>query len=1148
MGNIDDGMVNVEEIDEPIKVGNGNKARALKKGSLPLMLLQRNGDTMDIVLDDYKYSPQLGVCLFSLTKAIEKGWSISNQALDIILTKGNTRIMFDKVTRTKDGVLFGVDLLPRVGEQANVGEDEAAKTTAGKEEKKYDGYWEVNKFHKIFGHASVDAMRATAKHYNWKLTGTFEACEDCQMSNAQQRDVPKSTSDKKSRPGERLFIDSSSVTEHASLGGATVWLAATDDATGFTWSHLLAAKSDIPEKMLALLRKLNDRGHTVKYIRCDDAGENKSLKQKCQEANEKFLRDVEFEFTARSTPQLNGKVERKIATITRQIRATLNAAKLPAELRKILWGEAVMYCTDISNCLQSRSYNVPAYVGFFQQQLPCLKNMRQFGEIAYVKFGMNIKAKLKDRGVPMMYLGRAVNHSADTYRLMNLESKKIINSRDATWLNKVYGEWKQLELPTMPETIVVLPVDGSDTLSDKKDLTSKPSEKPAEPGKQPGDFNYMRPTSVTNTEKNYMRPSEPQQPDGRQRATAQVDKAQRALRELAKLQGTFNPDASTLAERIRATGSIDETADTQSGGETSTSPQDHDAGGETATPAFTLIDRFGGEVEDFAEIGLSAEDLDPSEYKTKLEAPKKFKDAWDHPDPFQRKQWREAIDLEFRKMDERGVWRKINRAEMEEGRRCVKHKWVFDIKRSGRFRARLVACGYSQIPGTDFNQIFAPVANDVSFRILIILMLLQELDYLIFDVETAFLQGDLQERIYMDCPEGMEHHEGECLLLQKTIYGLVQSAREYNRKFVSVLTRYGFKQCPSDPCLFMRQDEEGVCYVLTYVDDNLVIGKRKAIDKLLAQIRASELSITVEEGLDDYLSCEVQIDRSKKTAWIGQPHMVKKIVRTFEEETKGLQTYKTPGTPGFGIVSPKEGEAVLDADKQSRYRTGVGMLMYLIKHSRPDISNAVRELTKVLGKATTAAYKEMLRCAKFIKDTASKGLRVEPKLAAEGKWELVVYSDSDWAGCKDDRRSVGSFIIFLCGVPVMWRSKSQKVVSLSSSEAEFYACAEAVKEVPFIAQILLFMGIQIELPVQVWIDNVGAIFMSENVSSSTRTRHMDTRWWYVNQLQEQGMVKVNFVPTKDNVSDIGTKNVQAVDYERHEKRLISSRATGIDSK
>jgi hypothetical protein len=332
--------------------------------------------------------------------------------------------------------------------------------------------------------------------------------------------------------------------------------------------------------------------------------------------------------------------------------------------------------------------------------------------------------------------------------------------------------------------------------------------------------------------------------------------------------------------------------------------------------------------------------------------------------------------------------------------------------------------------------------------------------------------------------------------------------------------------------------------VLTYVDDNFTVGTKGAIKQLLEELKDTEFTYTVEEVLTDYLSCEIQIDPSNShRAWLGQPHMMKKIIKTFGDEVSSLGKYLTPGTPGFKVITPKEGESILPDDKQSRYRTNVGMLMYLVKHSRPDIMNAVRELTKVLGKATIAAYREMLRITKFVIDTSGKGLKMEPRIRENPKepWEFVMFSDSDWAGNPDDRKSVGSYIGMLEDVPILWRSKSQKVVSLSSSEAEFYACAEAVKEVPFIAQLCLFLGIPLKTPVDVMVDNVGAIFMSENVTSSSRTRHMDTRWWFVNQLQEEGLVKVKFVRTHENLSDIGTKNTPSEVYAKHEKMLISDK-------
>ena len=133
-------------------------------------------------------------------------------------------------------------------------------------------------------------------------------------------------------------------------------------------------------------------------------------------------------------------------------------------------------------------------------------------------------------------------------------------------------------------------------------------------------------------------------------------------------------------------------------------------------------------------------------------------------------------------MMNRTVWKRMMRSHIPSGRRCVKCKWVFKIKRNGVYRSRLVACGYSQVPGVDFKESFAPVVNDVTFRIMLVAMIVWQLKAKIIDVETAFLHGDLEEEIYMDIPEGLEFFDGdvdklnECLLLLQTIYGLVQSA------------------------------------------------------------------------------------------------------------------------------------------------------------------------------------------------------------------------------------------------------------------------------------------------------------------------------------------------------------------------------------
>ena len=177
--------------------------------------------------------------------------------------------------------------------------------------------------------------------------------------------------------------------------------------------------------------------------------------------------------------------------------------------------------------------------------------------------------------------------------------------------------------------------------------------------------------------------------------------------------------------------------------------------------------------------------------------------------------------------------------------------------------------------------------------------------------------------------------------------------------------------------------------------------------------------------------------------------------------------------------------------------------------------------------------KELLRVIKFTLDTKDYGVVIKPKEPDGPNWDLIMFTDSDFAGDKDSRISVTGFILYLCGVAISWKSKGQKSVTLSSSKAEFVALSEGAKDIKFVVQILLSMGIPVKLPVVVRVDNVGAIFMAENVTTSTRTRHVDVRYHFVREFVEDKFIKIVFVRTTENHSDIFTKNVTGDLYDIH---------------
>ena len=190
--------------------------------------------------------------------------------------------------------------------------------------------------------------------------------------------------------------------------------------------------------------------------------------------------------------------------------------------------------------------------------------------------------------------------------------------------------------------------------------------------------------------------------------------------------------------------------------------------------------------------------------------------------------------------------------------------------------------------------------------------------------------------------------------------------------------------------------------------------------------------------------------------------------------------------------------------------------------------------------ATPEALKELKRIFSFELKTKDYGLRIAPNYNQDD-WCITVYSDSDWAGNKENRHSITGFIIFFLGVPILWRSRAQKALALSSAEAEYYAMSEAAKEIRVIVQLLESMSVEVKKPIVVYVDNIGAIFMSENASATSRTRHIDAQYHFVREFIEEGFLKIVFVNSIENKSDMFTKNVSSNIYESHVQDYVMER-------
>jgi hypothetical protein len=249
-------------------------------------------------------------------------------------------------------------------------------------------------------------------------------------------------------------------------------------------------------------------------------------------------------------------------------------------------------------------------------------------------------------------------------------------------------------------------------------------------------------------------------------------------------------------------------------------------------------------------------------------------------------------------------------------------------------------------------------------------------------------------------------------------------------------------------------------------------------------------------------------------------------------------TYKTPAEPGTVL---EKGETTLSEDEHQKYRRGVGKLIHLSKYSKPSILNTVRELSRFGGNPTMAHKKAMLRCMKYCVETANQGLILKPNQQWDGsrefEFEITGYSDSDYAKDPETRRSVSGWSAFLNGAPYTRKSKMQKFVTLSVTEAECVAATECIQDKLFGKRFLEAMELKVKLPMTLYMDNRGGVDVLNSWSIAGNTRAISVRLAYIRELKEAGTLEIKWVKGEDNCADLFTKNLDGVNYHKHVKKF-----------
>jgi hypothetical protein len=476
--------------------------------------------------------------------------------------------------------------------------------------------------------------------------------------------------------------------------------------------------------------------------------------------------------------------------------------------------------------------------------------------------------------------------------------------------------------------------------------------------------------------------------------------------------------------------------------------------------------------------------------------------------------WRLAMEEEIASLIANGTW---SVDYLPDGVRPIPCKWVFKIKRDAqgnieRYKARLVAKGFQQVAGIDYDEVYAPVSKHASLRALLSIVAMDDLELHQLDVKTAFLNGELEEEIWLKQPPGFEQGPaGTGCRLHKALYGLKQAPRAWHSKLQSVLESLGFVPSDADPSLWVLHRLDGPVYVLVYVDDLLVAGKLLGA---VEAVKASLMSAFDARDLGDaayFIGMEIVRDRAASSLKLVQRKYAAEVVSRF-----GLSDAKVAGVPlSTSVKLSREGDQPLDLNVFP-YRELVGSLMYLAVCTRPDISQAVGALARYMSapcKQHWVAAKALLR---YVRGSIEFGICFASSEGLQG------YCDADYAGDIDTRRSTTGFVFILGGGAVSWSSRLQPTVAVSTAEAEYMAAAAAVKEALWLRKLFACFGMNVT-PVHMFCDNQAAIKLIKHPIASLRSKHIDVQHHFVRERAARGEVLFEYCSSGDMVADCMTK-------------------------
>lgn len=946
---------------------------------------------------------------------------------------------------------------------------------------------DLMKWHKKLAHLNEKDIKMLSSNnlvsgLDLNKNDVLDNCESCIQGKMSRLPFPKHEGIKSKQLLEIIHTDLCGPMPQPTIGGSRYILTFIDDFSRYCYVYFLQKKSETLEKFKEFkeeVEKLTE--NKIKYLQSDNGTEY------CNKDFDNYLKEngIQRRLTVIYTAQQNGLAERKNRTLVEKARCMMIESKVP----ETLWAEAIATTNYIVNRCPAKALNGETPYMKWVGRIPSVKHLHIFGSKVFTLHKQKRHSKFSPKASECVFIGYAKYSKA--YRIYLPKKNTVIVRRDVKVLDgKMYYQNGGI-----------------------KDVLILPEPEKPETEKQDINKNLRNIQEKRTTDNNlFFQPSIFQQTED---SDDDDDESMKSFSE-------YEDDNEVTK------------TDTVSPQNVSSHPQQE--------PCQSTSEQIGARNQSSRPVRMKKPPVWSKDYELKKTDDCTYLCEETEESDIHSNEWQEAIKAEIKAHIKNGTW-KIQKKE-DNSENIVDYKMILKEKigpdENIIKKARLVARGFTQRPGIDYNETYAPVAKPSSIRTLLAHAVEQDLKLHQMDVTTAYLNGDLNEKILMKKPENLEEYiakimldesENENLelfykarnmlqdiskikgekvcLLKKALYGLKQAGRQWFYKLDYALKNMNFKASTADPCIYTWVQGTNKIILAVYVDDLIIAySNENSLTDLKKQLNESFEMKDIGK-LKNILGLEISYEKNQLK--ITQRRYIQKALKKYNMEN--CKPISTPIEPYLKLEKSE------NCDKNIPYQNLIGTLMYLAVASRPDIAYSVSYLSQFNNAYSEEHFKYAKRILRYLKGTIDVGI-----CYTKSYEDMYGMADADWAGCKIDRRSYSGYCFKYANGCISWESKKQRCVALSTAEAEYIALTEAAKEAIHLKMLFSDLGININ-NVVIFSDNQAAQVLSKNPVISGKSKHIEIKQHFIRDCVQQGLVSIQYKPTQEMEADILTKGV-----------------------